>query len=236
MSARWLSTAFALMGGLLLLLLAGCGGSSSSSSTTSTTTSPTTSGAHSSTPSGSTAPGAGSPPTIGFEGLALQSGPSLASAGTTRTATVDGIRCLLREQLAYHIHAHLAVYDHGAPRALPAGVGIPGSIAEQTPQGPVAGGGPCIYWLHTHTTDGVIHIESPTRRTYTLGEFFDEWHQPLSPTRVAGVSGNVTARVNGRPWTRDPRSIPLILHQVIQLDVGAPVVAAQTVPWSRTQL
>ena len=28
-------------------------------------------------------------------------------------------------------------------------------------------------WLHTHAADGIVHIESPVDRTYTLGNFFD---------------------------------------------------------------
>ncbi len=207
----------------LVLLAAACGTSSQSSSTGGSTSS-----TRSATPSPST-------PT-GFEGVPLQRGPALAPAGSTQTGTVDGVQCLGTEQLVYHVHAHLAVYDRGAPRALPAGVGIPGSVVQQTGQGPVAAGGKCIYWLHTHTSDGVIHIESPTRRIYTLGDLFDEWHQPLSPSRVAVMAGKVTAFVNGKPWTRDPRSIPLTPHAVIQLDVGAPVVGAQPMSWSQTQL
>ena len=54
-------------------------------------------------------------------------------------------------------------------------------------RGRSAAGGQCIYWLHTHAPDGVIHIESPTQRIYTLGNFFDEWRQPLSANQVGGV-------------------------------------------------
>lgn len=30
-----------------------------------------------------------------------------------------------------------------------------------------------FYWLHTHDESGVIHIESPLRRAFTLGNVFD---------------------------------------------------------------
>ena len=90
----------------------------------------------------------------------------------------------------------------------------------QTTEGPVAQGGQCIYWLHTHAPDGVIHVESPTERIYTLGDFFDEWHQPLEPNQVGDAKGKVTAIVNGKPWTKNPREIPLRPHNVIQLNVG----------------
>jgi hypothetical protein len=82
----------------------------------------------------------------------------------------------------------------------------------------------------------VIHVESPTARIYTLGDFFDEWRQPLSRTQVAGAKGQVTAFVNGKPWTKDPRAIPLVPHAAIQLDVGSPAVAAQAVSWAGANL
>jgi len=180
-------------------------------------------------------PGSSSDP-VGFEGVPLEVGPDLASPGTTQTGAVDGISCGPTEQLAYHIHAHLAVYVDGKLRALPAGIGIPGSQPQNSPQGPVAAGGQCIYWLHTHTSDGIVHVESPTDRLYTLGNFFDEWHQPLSPGQVAGVHGKVSAIVDSKPWRRNPRDIPLAPHAVIQLDVGAPAVPFQPISWTGLDL
>jgi SecY len=76
-----------------------------------------------------------------------------------------------------------------------------------------------LYWLHTHARDGIVHIESPIQRTYTLGDFFDIWRQPLSRRRGAGARGPVTAYVDGRPFIGDPRTIALGAHRVVQLDV-----------------
>ena len=168
--------------------------------------------------------------------MAIEQGAAIAPASTTQTGTVDGIQCGSSEQLAYHIHAHLTVYVNGSPRAVPGGIGIPGSVVQQTAQGPVAAGGQCIYWLHTHAPDGVIHVESPTQRIYTLGDFFDEWHQPLTANQVGTATGKVTAFINGKLWTKDPRSIPLTPHAVIQLDVGTPDVPFQNLSWSGLQL
>lgn len=173
---------------------------------------------------------------MGFEGVPLEQGPALASAGTTRRATVDGIQCKPVEQLVYHIHAHLAVFDNGRLYALPAGVGIPGSQAAQTQYGPVAEGGQCYFWLHTHTSDGVIHIESPLRAIFTLGDFFDVWRQPLTGERIASLHGKVSAFVNGKPWRKSPRAIPLLPHAVIQLEIGEPIPPLVTVNWKKTSL
>jgi hypothetical protein len=141
--------------------------------------------------------------------------------------TVDGIKCESTEQVLFHIHAHLAVFVNGRPGTIPQGIGIaPPRSEEQTTEGPFVLGGSCFYWLHSHTADGVIHIESPLQRTFTLGNYFDVWNQPLSATRVGQATGQVTAYVGGRPFTGDPQSIPLGAHTVIQLDVGT-VVAPQ---------
>jgi hypothetical protein len=107
---------------------------------------------------------------------------------------------------------------------VPEGIGIaPPRQVDQTTDGPFVSAGSCFYWLHSHTDDGIVHIESPIRRTFTLGNYFDVWNQPLSAARVATATGPVTAFVNGRPFTGDPRTIPLGAHSVIQLDVGTNV-------------
>jgi hypothetical protein len=210
------------------LALAGCG-SSSSSSGSSTHTSTAAS-------SGTTTVSANGP--IGPEGIPLERGPVLAAASSTSPGTViDGlIQCAPIEQLAYHIHIRLQVYDNGQPRALPAAIGLLGPVSQQTKYGPFYGATKCYYWLHTHASDGIIHVESPTPHIYTLGNFFDEWHQPLSSTQVATAGGNVTAYVNGKPWSGSPRSIPLKPHNQIQLDVGKPLVPFAPISFAGTGL
>lgn len=211
----------ALLLGAGALLVAGCGSSSSHSATTRDTPTATPS------PNGS----------IGPEGMPLQNGPALAPASTTAPGvTVGGIQCNPIEHLVYHIHAHLQVYVDGQPRSLPGAIGLLGPIGQQTPYGAFYGATQCYYWLHTHAQDGVIHIESPTARIYTLGNFFDEWRQPLSADQVASAKGTVTAFIDGRRWTQSLRSLPLDPHAVIQLDVGSPVVPFTTISWAGTKL
>jgi hypothetical protein len=215
------------------LALTACGGSSSTSSAHSSTASDSSATSASATASGGTA---SSGTEMGYEGVPLELGSQIAPADTTQTGRVDGISCGPTEQLAYHIHAHLAVFDNARIYSLPAGVGIPGSSAAQTQYGPIAAGGRCFYWLHTHTADGIIHIESPTQRIYTLGDFFDIWDQPLTSTRVGDLHGHITAYLNGKAWTQDVRAIPLLPHGLIQLDIGEPMPPLMTVNWSRTGL
>ncbi len=135
--------------------------------------------------------------------------------------TVDGVSADTSEQLAYHIHAHLAIYINGKQAVIPYGIGIVGPWAtEQTSDGPFIDSGSAFYYLHTHDATGIIHIESPTQTTYTLGQFFAEWHQPLSSTQVGPDKGSLTVYVNGQKYTGDPAGITLTAHKVIQIDLG----------------
>ena len=43
--------------------------------------------------------------------------------------------------------------------------------------------------------------------------------------RWPSAKGKVTAFLNGKRWSQDPRAIPLLPHASIQLDVGAPTVS-----------
>jgi hypothetical protein len=114
------------------------------------------------------------------------------------------------------------VYTNGTARTIPEGIGIvPPTQVVQTSTGPFVVSGQCFYWLHSHTADGIIHIESPTQRVYTLGNYFDIWNQPLSAIQVGPVHGAVTAFVDGQAFAGDPRSIPLNAHTLVQLDVGS---------------
>lgn len=124
---------------------------------------------------------------------------------------VDGIPCETTEKLTYHVHAHLMIVAEGRPVVVPASIGIPGS---------------CIYWLHTHDATGVIHIEAPAKRDFTLGTFFDIWRQPLSGTQALGFTADATRSfqyfVNGQQYTGDPRQIPLGAHTDITIEYGPP--------------
>jgi hypothetical protein len=134
---------------------------------------------------------------------------------------VDGIQGLSQEMLAVHIHAHLSLFYRGEQIAVPLGIGI------VKPLRIVNGfaGGAALYWLHTHDATGIIHVESPDARPYTLGQFFDIWGRTLAKDDVAGMQGPVHAFVDGRPYAGDLRSIVLKAHEQITIEIGEPVVA-----------
>ena len=172
---------------------------------------------------------------LGPEGVPIPSGTSLAPPRRLGVGErIDGIACQTGEQVAFHIHAHLRIVVRGRSRRVPAGIGVavPSEVA-LTPAGAFVVRGPCFMWLHTHAADGIVHIESPVKRTYTLGEFFDVWGQPLDRARVGPARGIVTALVDGRVFTGDPRTIPLAAHRQIELEVGRPLVAPDEIAFPR---
>jgi hypothetical protein len=146
-----------------------------------------------------------------FWGTALLGAPAIALDAPSG-APVDGIRCDQMEGSVFHIHQHLTVLDHGKAIAIPPDIGRPLTSS-------------CLYWIHTHTDDGIIHIESPKFRTFTLGQVFDVWGQPLSSTAVAAVrvpKGQIHVYVNGDLVKGDPRKIELAQHSDIVIEAGAP--------------
>jgi hypothetical protein len=167
---------------------------------------------------------------VGPEGVPVPTAADLApGAAGTGGGSVDGIQCLGTEQLLFHIHAHLTIFVKGVARRVPFGIGITKGQVQNTPQGQFIGGGGCFYWLHTHAADGIVHIESPQQRTFTLGNFFDVWNQKLSPQQVGPAIGPVTAFYNHQLYQGNPRDIPLNAHAQIQLNVGTPLIAPETV-------
>ncbi|GAC1326750.1 MAG: hypothetical protein NVSMB22_17890 [Chloroflexota bacterium] len=153
--------------------------------------------------------------------------PTVQGTVSASGLPVAGIQCQGSESLVYHIHQHLALYDHGQPVSLPSAIGIPGGEGLSTQ---------CLYWLHVHeTTPDIIHVESPTKRVYTLGNFFDIWHvtkdtaKPatdafVTKLRAAARAGQVTTFVNGKRWSSGYRSVPLHDHDVLTVEIGKPVV------------
>lgn len=227
MSARIALVVLALVAGTAL---AACGSTPTDPSTTTplkftvTVAVPTT-----------TVPSPTSTSYIGPQGVAIQTGPFLASATTTPLGKViDGIQCQALRQFAYRVYAHLQVYVRGQARAIPGAIGLVDPAAKLTTRGLVFSPQACYYWLHTRAADGLVQVESPKDRIYTLGDFFKVWGQPLSRERVAASKGSVTAIVDGKRWTGDPNRIPLREHDSIELAVGRPVPAFRTLDWTGT--
>jgi hypothetical protein len=145
-------------------------------------------------------------------GLAIASSKALSGAGVSASA-IDGIQCNNVEQLVSHIHAHLDIFINGQPYTIPSQIGITDK---------------CFYWLHTHDESGVIHIESPVAKDYTIGQFFNIWNQKFSNTQILDniVNGKNTLNVyvNGNKVNAavNYRDIKLKAHDEIAVVYGKP--------------
>jgi hypothetical protein len=154
----------------------------------------------------------------------LQTGPAPWGANTADLAErlrAIGIPPLSpMEGTAVHIHQHLDLYVDGRKVLVPAGIGID----------PAVGYAP----LHTHDPSGVIHVESPTVRTYTLGEFFAVWGVRFTPGCLGGycAGGGRQLRlfVGGRAYRGAPTTLALAPHQELVVAFGTAAQLPSPIP------
>ena len=208
-----------------LALIAGCGGAGGGS--TAATTEPANTDAN-------TTPAAAKRPQLGpsFGSMtslpgALNSAPpwaaNNASAALQLRLRKIGLEPLREEGQVVHIHQHLDLYVDGSKVTVPANIGID------------AGQG-FISDLHTHDATGILHVESPTQQSFSLGQFFAVWGVPLSPdcigSRCAKGSRKLRVWVDGAEVTADPTRIVLAEHQQIAIAYGTAAQAPDPVPAS----
>jgi hypothetical protein len=135
------------------------------------------------------------------------SAPFFANAGDG--VRPDGVGCTGPGRVAVRGRAHLDVFADGRRVTVPRGIGVLAT---------------CAYWLRTTRDDGIVTIESPERRTFTLGDLFDIWGAPLTRTQVlafkVGPDRPVRVFVNGRRTTGDPRTTRITVGREIALVIG----------------
>jgi hypothetical protein len=133
-----------------------------------------------------------------------------------------GLPALASEGTKLHFHAHLDVYVGGEHITIPAGIGIGPRNGFYSP-------------LHTHDTSGILHVESATRRSFTLGQFFGVWGVRLTARCIDGhcSRGNRTleAFVDGRA-AGNPVDIELRPHAEIVLALGTRAQRPKPIPSS----
>lgn len=141
---------------------------------------------------------------------------------------INGVSCDQGEQVAFHIHAHLSMYIDGKKITIPKYIGIAGNPPENIT---------CFYWLHTHSTDGIIHIEAPRKQSNeALDDFLAIWHDGFSklgfPQELNKTTG-WSIFINGKPFTDQVTSpvhteVPLNSHDIVTLEYGSPLVPPDT--------
>ena len=134
-----------------------------------------------------------------------------------------GLPALAEEGTVLHIHQHLDIYIHGVTTPVAAGLGINEQEGFISP-------------IHVHDTSGIIHVESPTVQTFTLGQFFDIWGVRFTSECIGGYCASATdslrVYVNGQLYQGDPRELALASHQEIVVAYGRNAELPNPIPAS----
>lgn len=110
---------------------------------------------------------------------------------------------------AEHYHPRLRIIINDKDVPIPANIGVD----------PTTG---AMSAVHTHETDGTIHIEADTvGETFTLGQLFTQWGVTLTQTQIGGVKATdgqeIVVTSNGMPVAGDPKDLRLEPDQIVVL-------------------
>jgi hypothetical protein len=155
---------------------------------------------------------------------------------------VDGIECQANEAFVMHDHTALDLYVNGAQVNVPEGTGIvapPPNVAQAS-----NGLTTCLYALHVHQGEpNLIHIESPVKKSYTVGQLFDIWGQELTDTSFMGhpidAQHKLTIEVydeSGKlvqTYTGKPRDLAFSNRQTFVFKYDSPNVKPALFDWSK---
>lgn len=86
----------------------------------------------------------------------------------------------------YHIHPELSILVNGVEVSIPRNLGVAAT-------GMTA--------IHTHDEKGIIHVEAPIKKDFTLGDFFAVWGKDFSRMKildyVVDEKSEIMVTVNG---------------------------------------
>lgn len=85
------------------------------------------------------------------------------------TSREAALLCTTDMATQYHIHPELKIIINGVETSIPPNLGIQPS---------------CMTSIHTHDEVGVIHVESPVAKDFTLGDFFAVWKKDFSKDKI----------------------------------------------------
>jgi hypothetical protein len=152
--------------------------------------------------------------------------PTFSNPQTDGTA-IGSFTCVVNPPQTYHVHAHLSIIQNNEALAVPQYVGAAPS-----------GNTHCFYPIHTHDQSGKIHVESTAAGTFTLGNLFEIWKQPLSNTNVAGITGlpiEIFVTENGtvtKVEEADWANIELKDHREVTIALGTSLAEIPNVTWN----
>lgn len=93
----------------------------------------------------------------------------IAHPPEARTNREVALACTTDMATQFHIHPYLEIMINGAPYEMPTDIGIHPT---------------CMNALHTHDASGVIHVEAPDKRDFTLADFFAVWGKTFNKDQI----------------------------------------------------
>jgi hypothetical protein len=87
------------------------------------------------------------------------------------------LTCTTDMATEFHIHPYLKIFINGVQQEIPTNIGIDSG---------------CMHPLHTHDKNGEIHVESPQKRDFILGDFFTVWKKSFSKDKVLDYKADDT--------------------------------------------
>lgn len=153
------------------------------------------------------------------------------TANGGRGATTAGLPCALPGK--NYDYAHLNIYLDGQQQSIPQDIGWVNPDAA-LPAGSVSFS--CVYPVHTDDMSGKIRVDTTNSATFTLGQFFQVWGQPLTSSNVAGLTGKTVAvwvNDNGTlsKYAGDPAQLTLVPGRDISIVVGTPPETIANYAW-----
>lgn len=102
------------------------------------------------------------------------------------TSREVALLCTTDMATEFHIHPEIRIFINGAEVLVPHDTGIK----------PL-----CMNSIHTHKDTPIVHVESPLKKDFTLGDFFAVWDKPFSSMEildfVATNPNQISVTVNG---------------------------------------
>lgn len=110
-----------------------------------------------------------------------------SSATLSKSNREIALACTNDMATRFHIHTNLEILINEEKQIIPTDVGVNSA---------------CMNALHTHDMNGVIHVESPQERDFTLSDFFAVWGKTYSKDQILDAKADdqhiIRETVNGK--------------------------------------
>ena len=112
---------------------------------------------------------------------------SIITGYETKTSREMALTCTTDMATKFHIHPILKILIGGTEQTIPTNIGINAL---------------CMNSIHTHDTSGALHVESPVKKDFTLGDFFAVWAKEFNRNQILDYKTDdvhtITVTVNGK--------------------------------------